>query len=104
MNPPRPWIRSSSARCSRSSDLVANGMTMIMATHQIGFSSAFADEIIFMEDGVVIERGTPAKILSNAECERTREFCSKIAELYGEKSMLLVLATFYVIITNTRNT
>jgi len=65
-------------------NLVANGMTMIMATHQIGFSSAFADEIIFMEDGLVIERGSPATILSKAECERTREFCSKIAELYGE--------------------
>ncbi|MHC1742811.1 MAG: amino acid ABC transporter ATP-binding protein [Syntrophobacteraceae bacterium] len=65
-------------------DLVANGMTMIMATHQIGFSSAFADEIIFMEDGQIVERGIPSKILTNAECERTRAFCSKISELYGE--------------------
>ena len=64
-------------------DLVANGMTMLMATHQIGFSSAMADEIVFMEDGRIMEQGPPAKILSNAECERTREFCSKIAELYG---------------------
>ena len=65
-------------------DLVANGMTMIMATHQIGFSSAFADEIIFMEHGRVVERGVPAKILSDAECARTREFCAKITELYGD--------------------
>lgn len=65
-------------------DLVANGMTMIMATHQIGFSSAFADEIIFMEEGQIIEQGLPSKILSNAECDRTRAFCAKIAELYGE--------------------
>ncbi|MCE5244202.1 MAG: amino acid ABC transporter ATP-binding protein [Desulfobacteraceae bacterium] len=65
-------------------DLVANGMTMIMATHQIGFSSAFADEIIFMEHGQVVERGVPAKILSDAECARTREFCAKITELYGD--------------------
>jgi len=64
-------------------DLVANGMTMIMATHQIGFSSAMADEIVFMEDGRIIEQGPPAKILSSAECERTRVFCAKIAELYG---------------------
>ncbi len=39
-------------------------MTMIMATHQIGFSSALADEIVFMEDGLIMEQGTPAKILS----------------------------------------
>lgn len=67
-------------------NLVANGMTMIMATHQIGFSSAFADEMIFMEDGVIVERGAPSKLLSSAECERTRSFCSKINELYGEGS------------------
>lgn len=65
-------------------DLVANGMTMIMATHQIGFSRALADEIIFMVEGQIIERGTPEKIFSKAESARTREFCSKITELYGE--------------------
>lgn len=65
-------------------DLVANGMTMIMATHQIGFSRAMANEIVFMEDGLILEQGPPAKILSEAQCERTREFCSKITELYGE--------------------
>jgi polar amino acid transport system ATP-binding protein len=65
-------------------DLVANGMTMIMATHQIGFSRTMADEIIFMENGQVVEQGPPRKILSNAECERTREFCSKVTDLYGE--------------------
>lgn len=65
-------------------DLVANGMTMIMATHQIGFSSALADEMIFMEAGRIVEQGPPAEILSDAKCERTREFCLKITELYGE--------------------
>ncbi|MCE5334845.1 MAG: amino acid ABC transporter ATP-binding protein [Desulfobacteraceae bacterium] len=65
-------------------DLVANGMTMIMATHQIGFSRAMADEIIFMENGLIVEQGPPLKILSNADCERTREFCSRVTDLYGE--------------------
>ena len=65
-------------------DLVANGMTMIMATHQIGFSRTMADEIIFMENGQIVEQGSPRKILSNAECERTREFCLKVTDLYGE--------------------
>jgi polar amino acid transport system ATP-binding protein len=65
-------------------DLVANGMTMIMATHQIGFSSAMADEIVFMEDGVIVEQGSPAKLFGDAQCERTKVFCAKITELYGE--------------------
>jgi len=65
-------------------DLVAKGMTMIMATHQIGFSRAMADEIIFMEQGRIVEQGPPATFFSQAVSERAREFCSKIAELYGE--------------------
>ncbi len=65
-------------------ELVANGMTMIMATHQIGFSRAMANEIIFMEHGTIVEQGPPQKILSCADCERTREFCSKVTDLYGE--------------------
>lgn len=65
-------------------DLVANGMTMIMATHQIGFASALADEMIFMEDGVIIEQGAPNKILLNAECARTKEFCAKITHITGD--------------------
>jgi polar amino acid transport system ATP-binding protein len=65
-------------------DLGANGMTMIMATHQIGFASSLASEIVFMEDGRIIEKGTPDKIFGHAENARTREFCSKITELYGE--------------------
>lgn len=65
-------------------DLVANGMTMIMATHQIGFSSALANEIVFMEDGQIIEQGPPSKIFCDAVCARTREFCAKITELYGD--------------------
>ncbi|SFM79635.1 amino acid ABC transporter ATP-binding protein [Thermodesulforhabdus norvegica] len=64
-------------------DLVESGMTMLMATHQIAFAAAIADEIIFMEDGAIVEQGPPQKILGNPECERTREFCSRINELYG---------------------
>ena len=65
-------------------DLVANGMTMIMATHQIGFSRALAHEIVFMEDGRIVEEGPPVKMFSEAVCERTKAFCAKITELYGE--------------------
>jgi polar amino acid transport system ATP-binding protein len=64
--------------------LGADGMTMIMATHQIGFGSDLADEIVFMENGAIAETGPPSKILSQAECARTREFCSKLTGLYGD--------------------
>ena len=65
-------------------NLGENGMTMIMATHQIAFATALAKEILFMEEGVIVEAGPPAKILGNADCPRTREFCSRITDLYGE--------------------
>jgi len=65
-------------------DLGRNGMTMIMATHQLSFASSFASEIVFMEDGRIVETGPPEKILMRADCARTREFCAKITELYGE--------------------
>lgn len=65
-------------------DLVANGMTMLMATHQIGFASVLANEIIFMENGHIVEQGPPAKILVEAECARTKEFCAKITKLSGD--------------------
>lgn len=64
-------------------DLRSNGMTMVMSTHQIGFAREMADEIVFLENGVILEAGTSEKIFSQAECERTKEFCSKIIELYG---------------------
>ncbi len=64
--------------------LGAAGMTMIMATHQIGFARALAQEMVFMEDGQIVEQGPPEKMLSRADCARTREFCAKISELSGE--------------------
>ncbi|MBN2568523.1 MAG: amino acid ABC transporter ATP-binding protein [Deltaproteobacteria bacterium] len=65
-------------------DLRANGMTMIMSTHQIGFAREMADEVVFLEDGHIVEIGTSNKIFCEAENQRTYEFCSKIVELYGD--------------------
>lgn len=65
-------------------DLGKSGMTMIMATHQIGFASSLASEIVFMEEGRIIEQGPPSRIFRDAQNARTREFCSKITDLYGE--------------------
>jgi polar amino acid transport system ATP-binding protein len=64
-------------------DLGKMGMTMLMATHQIGFALDLAHEMIFMENGRIVETGPPAKILQQAERDRTREFCGKLTDLYG---------------------
>lgn len=65
-------------------DLATAGMTMVMATHQISFSSALADEFLFMEHGRIVERGSPAELLAKDACSRTQSFCAKISELAGE--------------------
>ena len=61
--------------------LAAGGMTMLLVTHEIGFAGALANEIFFMEDGIILEHGPPEKILSFAECDRTREFCARLGSL-----------------------
>ncbi len=65
-------------------DLAAAGMTMLMATHQISFSSSLADEFVFMEHGQIVEQGTPKQLLLPGSGSRTAEFCAKITELSGE--------------------
>ena len=64
-------------------NLSKSGMTMVVVTHEIGFARSIADEIIFMEKGMIIEQGSPQKLFTNPDKERTREFLSKINELYG---------------------
>jgi polar amino acid transport system ATP-binding protein len=60
-----------------------NGMTMVMSTHQIGFASEMANEVVFLENGSILETGSPDKMFSQAEYARTREFCSNIVDSYG---------------------
>ncbi|MFY9217741.1 MAG: amino acid ABC transporter ATP-binding protein [Tepidanaerobacteraceae bacterium] len=62
-------------------DLANAGMTMMVVSHEMGFAREAADRIVFLEDGVVAEEGSPEKIFNNPERERTREFISKIARL-----------------------
>jgi polar amino acid transport system ATP-binding protein len=58
--------------------LVADGMTMIVVTHEIGFAREAADSVVFIDEGVVVERGTPDEVLSRPRHERTRAFLSKV--------------------------
>jgi polar amino acid transport system ATP-binding protein len=60
--------------------LVQSGMTMIMATHQMGFVRTMADEIIFMQDGCIVEHGKPAELLDEQRGSRTLDFCTHLSE------------------------
>ncbi len=62
-------------------DLSKMGMTMLMATHQMDFARALAHEILFMQSGVIIERGSPATLLAPDADTRTRAFCTKVLDM-----------------------
>jgi polar amino acid transport system ATP-binding protein len=58
--------------------LAADGMTMIVVTHEIGFAREVADTVTFMDDGVVVETGPPAQVLGDPKHPRTRSFLAKV--------------------------
>ena len=59
-------------------DLSKGGMTMIVVTHEMGFAREVADEIIFMDEGRIIERGTDVSFFENPRNQRTKDFLDKI--------------------------
>lgn len=64
-------------------DLAKERKTMICVTHEMGFAKAVASDMIFMDEGVVVETGTPEHFFTNPTNERTRRFLSRLTELYG---------------------
>src|SRR6478735_2057047 len=58
--------------------LAADGMTMIVVTHEMGFAREVGDAIVFMDDGIVVETGTPREVLTNPQHARTKAFLSKV--------------------------
>ncbi|HEX7104779.1 MAG TPA: amino acid ABC transporter ATP-binding protein [Acidothermaceae bacterium] len=58
--------------------LAEEGMTMVVVTHEMGFAREVADRVLFMDDGLIIEQGTPRDIFENAQHVRTRTFLSKV--------------------------
>ncbi|HEX9711691.1 MAG TPA: amino acid ABC transporter ATP-binding protein [Actinomycetota bacterium] len=58
--------------------LASEGMTMLVVTHEMGFAREAADWVVFIDEGVIIEEGPPASILSNPKHPRTQAFMSKI--------------------------
>ena len=59
-------------------DLAASGMTMAVVTHEIGFAREVADQVVFMDGGIIVEAGSPAEVIDNPQSERTKEFFSKV--------------------------
>jgi polar amino acid transport system ATP-binding protein len=58
--------------------LASDGMSMIVATHELGFAREVGDSVLFMDGGLVVESGPPARLLSRPQHPRTREFLSKV--------------------------
>jgi len=61
-------------------DLAEEGMTMMVVTHEMGFAERVADRVVFMDDGVVVEQGPPARVLRHPTHERTRRFLTLVEE------------------------
>jgi glutamate transport system ATP-binding protein len=60
--------------------LAADGMTMIVVTHEMGFARKAADRVLFMADGAIVEEATPEQFFTNPQSERAQDFLSKILE------------------------
>ena len=59
-------------------DLAANGMTMVIVTHEMGFAKEVADRVFFIDQGIIMEQGTPQQIFEAPQNERTKSFLSKV--------------------------
>ena len=58
--------------------LAQEGMTMVVVTHEMGFAREVADRVLFMDEGVIVEEGTPEQIFSNPQNPRTKDFLNKV--------------------------
>jgi polar amino acid transport system ATP-binding protein len=61
-------------------ELAESGMTMILATHEMGFAREVADKVCFLDAGRILEEGPPSQIFSSPKEPRTREFLSRVLE------------------------
>lgn len=70
-------------------DIAKAGTTMIVVTHEMGFARAVASEMIFLDEGVIVERGTPNHFFESPKSERVKHFLRQIDVLYGRHEELL---------------
>jgi len=61
-------------------DLAADGWTMVVVTHEMRFARSVADQVLFMDGGVVVERGTPSEVLGEPKQERTQRFLHRLTD------------------------
>ena len=61
-------------------ELADSGMTMILATHEMGFARECADKVCFLDGGVILEEGPPEEIFTSPREPRTREFLARVLE------------------------
>jgi polar amino acid transport system ATP-binding protein len=59
-------------------ELASDGMTMVLATHEMGFAREVASQVCFLHQGKILERGTPEEIFENPQEDRTRQFLSRV--------------------------
>ena len=59
-------------------DLAADGMTMVVVTHEMGFAREVADQVVFMDEGRILERGTPEQVIDHPESERLKGFLASV--------------------------
>ncbi|MBQ6411749.1 MAG: amino acid ABC transporter ATP-binding protein, partial [Atopobiaceae bacterium] len=60
--------------------LAAEGMTMVCVTHEMGFARQVADRVLFIDQGVIAEEGTPAQVFDDPQSPRTQNFLNKVLE------------------------
>ena len=73
-------------------DIAKSGTTMIVVTHEMGFARAVASEMIFIGEGVILERGTPQHFFISPKSERVKKFLEQLDILYGGHDKLLQLS------------
>ncbi|MDF1540589.1 MAG: amino acid ABC transporter ATP-binding protein [Candidatus Thorarchaeota archaeon] len=66
-------------------DIAKEGTTMIVVTHEMGFARAVSQEMIFMDEGLIVEKGTPNHFFQEPKTERARRFLKRLEVLYGSE-------------------
>ena len=73
-------------------DIAKSGTTMVVVTHEMGFAKAVASEMIFLGEGVIIERGTPQHFFISPKSERVKKFLKQLEVLYGTHEEILKIS------------
>jgi polar amino acid transport system ATP-binding protein len=73
-------------------DIAKSGTTMVVVTHEMGFARAVASEMIFLGNGIILERGTPQHFFTSPKSDRVKTFLKQLQILYGDHEQLLKIS------------